>query len=460
MARINDLGNDKVKKLVINLAIPSMLAQLVNVMYGIVDRIFIGNIPVVGEAALAGAGVCAPIVTLITSFAILIGIGGAPLLAMRLGEKDEQGAEAILANAFVMLLGLGAVLTAVFLIFKRPLLMTFGASDTTFMYADTYLTICISGSVFALLAAGLNQFIICQGFSTIAMLTVITGAEMNIILDPIFIFVFKMGVAGAAFATIISQAASCALALLFLFGKRAHVSITFRGYAPRIMRRIIIFGLSPFLIIATDSVIMIVLNTVLQYYGGAEKGDMLITCATIVFSYFQIISMPLSGITGGTQPILSFNYGARNTARIKEAQRVILFAGMIFVTVMFAISQILPQFFVLIFTRNTEYVRLSVWGIRVFTLAIIPMAIQYAVVDGFTAMGYARVAVSLSLFRKSIFMITTIVAPIFLGATGAFYSEPVADCCAGVVAGTTFLLLNNRLLKKREEMPLGQSLYS
>ncbi|MEG2020884.1 MAG: MATE family efflux transporter, partial [Oscillospiraceae bacterium] len=399
MARINDLGNDKVKKLVINLAIPSMLAQLVNVMYGIVDRIFIGNIPVVGEAALAGAGVCAPIVTLITSFAILIGIGGAPLLAMRLGEKDEQGAEAILANAFVMLLGLGAVLTAVFLIFKRPLLMTFGASDTTFMYADTYLTICISGSVFALLAAGLNQFIICQGFSTIAMLTVITGAVMNIILDPIFIFVFKMGVAGAAFATIISQAASCALALLFLFGKRAHVSITFRGYAPRIMRRIIIFGLSPFLIIATDSVIMIVLNTVLQYYGGAEKGDMLITCATIVFSYFQIISMPLSGITGGTQPILSFNYGARNTARIKEAQRVILFAGMIFVTVMFAVSQILPQFFVLIFTRNTEYVRLSVWGIRVFTLAIIPMAIQYAVVDGFTAMGYARVAVSLSLFR-------------------------------------------------------------
>ncbi|MEG2404523.1 MAG: MATE family efflux transporter, partial [Oscillospiraceae bacterium] len=190
MARINDLGNDKVKKLVINLAIPSMLAQLVNVMYGIVDRIFIGNIPVVGEAALAGAGVCAPIVTLITSFAILIGIGGAPLLAMRLGEKDEQGAEAILANAFVMLLGLGAVLTAVFLIFKRPLLMTFGASDTTFMYADTYLTICISGSVFALLAAGLNQFIICQGFSTIAMLTVITGAVMNIILDPIFIFVF------------------------------------------------------------------------------------------------------------------------------------------------------------------------------------------------------------------------------------------------------------------------------
>ncbi|MEF9975407.1 MAG: MATE family efflux transporter, partial [Oscillospiraceae bacterium] len=414
MARINDLGNDKVKKLVINLAIPSMLAQLVNVMYGIVDRIFIGNIPVVGEAALAGAGVCAPIVTLITSFAILIGIGGAPLLAMRLGEKDEQGAEAILANAFVMLLGLGAVLTAVFLIFKRPLLMTFGASDTTFMYADTYLTICISGSVFALLAAGLNQFIICQGFSTIAMLTVITGAVMNIILDPIFIFVFKMGVAGAAFATIISQAASCALALLFLFGKRAHVSITFRGYAPRIMRRIIIFGLSPFLIIATDSVIMIVLNTVLQYYGGAEKGDMLITCATIVFSYFQIISMPLSGITGGTQPILSFNYGARNTARIKEAQRVILFAGMIFVTVMFAVSQILPQFFVLIFTRNTEYVRLSVWGIRVFTLAIIPMAIQYAVVDGFTAMGYARVAVSLSLFRKSIFMVTTIVAPIFL----------------------------------------------
>ena len=460
MARINDLGNDKIKKLVLSLALPSMLAQLVNVLYGIVDRIYIGNIPLVGEAALAGAGVCAPIVTLITSFAILIGIGGAPLLSMRLGEKNRQGAEAILANAFVMLLALAAVLTTVFLLLKRPLLMAFGASETTFPYANTYITICIAGSVFALLAAGLNQFIICQGFSTVAMLAVIVGAVMNIVLDPILIFVFKMGVAGAALATVLSQAASCTLALLFLFGRRTHVRITFYGYSVRIMRRIVSFGLSPFLIIATDSIIMIVLNTVLQYYGGAEKGDMLITCATIVFSYFQLISMPLGGVTGGTQPILSFNYGAKNIQRIKSAQRGILLMGLVFTAVMLAVSQILPQFFVLIFTQNPEYVKLSVWGIRVFTLAILPMAVQYAVVDGFTALGFAKFAVSLSLFRKSVFMLTTVFAPMLFGATAAFYAEPVADCIAGLVSGTMFLLFNNRMLKRREAMPDGQSLYA
>ena len=205
---------------------------------------------------------------------------------------------------------------------------------------------------------------------------------------------------------------------------------------------------------------MIVLNTVLQYYGGAEKGDMLITCATIVFSYFQLISMPLGGVTGGTQPILSFNYGAKNIQRIKSAQRGILLMGLVFTAVMLAVSQILPQFFVLIFTQNPEYVKLSVWGIRVFTLAILPMAVQYAVVDGFTALGFAKFAVSLSLFRKSVFMLTTVFAPMLFGATAAFYAEPVADCIAGLVSGTMFLLFNNRMLKRREAMPDGQSLYA
>lgn len=459
MARINNLGKDNIKQLVLRLAIPSMLAQLVNVLYGIVDRIYIGNIPQIGEIVLAGVGVCAPIVTLISSFAFLVGIGGAPLLAMRLGEKNKQGASAILANAFLMLCVLSVALTAIFLIAKKPLLLTFGASDSTFYYANTYLTICATGSFFALMAAGLNQYIICQGFSNIAMLTVVTGALTNILLDPLFIFTFKMGVAGAAVATVISQAVSCGLTMLFLFGGRVHVKIQFFGYSARIMRRILVFGLSPFLIIATDSVIMIVLNAVLQKHGGAQNGDILITSATIVQSYFQLISMPLSGITGGTQPILSFNYGARNSQRIKQAVKFILTISIIFVSIMLIVSQTIPEMFVSVFTQNEEYKKIAVWGIRVFTLGLIPMALQYTFVDALTALGIAKVAVSLSMFRKSMFLIITICAPIFFGATSAFFAEPIADIIAGITSTTVFCLLINKLLKKRETMPEGQGLY-
>lgn len=457
---INDLGKDNVRTLVLKLALPSMAAQLVNVLYGIVDRIFIGNISLIGEQALAGAGVCGPIVTLVSSFAFLIGIGGAPLLAMRLGEKNIQGARAILANAFVMLFAMGSVLTVVFLVFKTPLLMAFGASETTLPYANTYLTICIAGSLFSLMGTGLNQYIICQGFSTVAMRAVILGAVLNIVLDPIFIFVFDLKVAGAAIATVISQCASCALVILFLLGKRAHVSITFYGYSWRIMRRIITFGISPFIIIATDSVIMIVLNSVLQRYGGAEKGDVLITCATIVLSYFQLISMPLGGITGGTQPILSYNYGAKRSDRIKQAQRWILALCLMFTSIMFVMSYVLPEAFVTIFTRNPEYIKLSVWGIRVFTIGIIPMSFQYAFVDCLTALGIAKAAISLSLFRKTVFLLCTVLLPMYFAAESAFFAEPISDCLAGVISSLVFILIFNRLLKKREAMPQGISLYS
>lgn len=460
MAKINDLGKDKISTLVFKLAVPSMLAQMVNVLYGIVDRVYIGNIKDVGAVALAGVGVCAPIITLISSFAFLIGIGGAPLLTMRLGEKNKQGADAILANAFLMLTALSGVLTILFVAFKNPLLLMFGASEATFNYADTYFTICALGSFFALMAAGLNQFIICQGFSNVAMLTVVVGAVTNIVLDPIFIFSFKMGVAGAALATIISQAISCTFVLLFLFGKRVHVKITFYGYSFRIIKRILSFGLSPFLIIATDSIIMIVLNAVLQKYGGAEKGDMLITCATIVLSCFQLISMPLGGITGGTQPILSFNYGAKNTKRIRQAVRYILGLSLSFVSIMLIVMQSFPAFFVSIFTQDKLYFETAIYGIRVFTIGIIPMAFQYTVVDALTALGVAKVAVSLSLFRKTLFLITTILMPAIFVAQSAFFAEPVADCLAGLVSTTVFCLIIGKLLLRREQMPDGESLYA
>lgn len=457
--KVNDLGRDPVGKLVLRLAIPSMLAQFVNVLYGIVDRMYIGNIQGVGDVALAGVGVCGPIVTLISSFSFLIGLGGAPLLAIRMGEKDEQGAKKILSNAFLLLCGLSVLLTFLCILLKRPMLMAFGASGATYGYANRYLTIYVLGTVFAILSAGLNQYIICQGYSTVGMATVVIGAVMNIALDPLFIFVLGMGVRGAALATILSQAASCFFVLRFLTGKRVRVPLRPGGYSWRIMRRIILFGLSPFVIVATDSVLLIALNSVLQRYGGPGMGDAYITCATIVQSYMQLITMPMGGVTGGTQPILSFNYGAKQVDRIKEAVRKILLLCVCFTTVMFLISQLFGRFFVLIFTRDPQLVELSVWAIRVFTACIIPLAFQYEFVDAFTALGIARGAVTLSLNRKILFLVLTLLLPVFWGAKGAFFAEPAVDLICGVITSIVFLSSINRLLDERLAMPDDIKLY-
>lgn len=460
MRKQNDLGKDDIKQLVRRLAIPSMLAQFVNVLYSIVDRMYIGNIPEVGEVALAGAGVCGPIVTLISSFAFLVGIGGAPLMAIRMGEENQEGAEKILANCFVMLLGLSAMLTGAAIAFREPMLMFFGASEQTFPYAYDYLTFYVAGTVFAILTAGLNQFITCQGFANEAMLTTIIGAVMNIVLDPIFIFVLGMGVRGAAVATVLSQACSCAFVLWFLFGYRAHVRITLGGYSARVMLRVLTFGFCPFIIIAGDSVLIIALNTVLQRYGENGSGDMLIACATIVQSYMQIVTLPLGGITSGTQPILSFNYGAKNTDRIRKGEKEIVKLAFLFCLIMFIISQTVSSVFVRLFTQNEQYIQLSVWAIKVFTFGIIPLALQYAFVDGLTALGIVRVSVSLSVFRKVAFLVLTLLIPAYFGATAAFYAEPIVDIFCGLFSTAIFLSLIGRILRKREQMPDGQSLYS
>ena len=305
MRRTNDLGRDPVFRLVCRLAIPTMLAQLVSVLYSIVDRIYIGNIPGIGDLALAGVGVCGPIVTLLGSFASLVGLGGSPILAMRMGEGRRDEARRVLNNSFLLLLALSVALTALFLLSKEKLLLWFGASQATFGYADTYLTIYTAGTFFALMATGMNSFLIAQGFSGLGMATVMLGAVLNIVLDPIFIFALHMDVAGAAVATVLSQMASCAFVLCSLLRKKMPVRLGWGGFDRRIMARILTFGLSPFLIIATDSVLLIVLNTVLQRYGGPGEGDTLVTCATIVQSYLLLITMPMGGLTLGTQPVIA-----------------------------------------------------------------------------------------------------------------------------------------------------------
>lgn len=452
MQHQTDLGKDRIPILVLKLAIPSMIAQFVTVLYSIIDRMFIGNIKEIGDAALAGVGVCGPIVTLLTSFGTLIGLGGSILMSMRMGAGRKKQAESILAHSFAMLVLFSAILTILFLISKKYLLNWFGASPVTFPYANAYLTIYTAGTFFALMAIGLNYFIICQGFPAVGMLTVLIGAITNIVLDPIFIFLLNMKVSGAAIATVIAQFASCTFAILFLIGKKVPIKITLlkkKNFSPVIVQKILTLGISPFLILATDSVIIIVMNSVLQKFGGASEGDILITCATIVQSFMMLITGPMLGISSGTQAILSYNYGAKEIKRVKKAEKYILILCLCFTTLMFFLSRIVPQYFIQIFTKDALQLELCTWGIGVFTLMIIPLSFQYVFVDGFTALGRSKTALFLSLSRKGNYMLFTILLPIFFGARSAFYAQPIADGIAAVMSTVGFLLIFNKHLENR-----------
>lgn len=373
-------------------------------------------------------------------------------MAMRMGAGRKKQAENILAHSFLLLVIFSALLTLIFLLVKDYLLNWFGASPATFPYADSYMTIYTIGTFFALMAVGLNYFITCQGFPGVGMMTVIIGALTNIVLDPVFIFGFHMGVAGAAIATVIAQFVSCAFAFRFLTGKKIPIKITLlkrKYFSPVIVSRILTLGISPFLILATDSVILIVLNTVLQTYGGPKEGDLLITCATIVQSYMMLITGPMLGISSGTQAILSYNYGAKNIDRVKSAEKYILLLCLCFTTIMFLVSRTIPEYFISIFTRDPAQLDLCVWGIRVFTMMIIPLSFQYVFVDGFTALGRSKTALFLSVFRKGDYMLFTIVLPIFFGARSAFYAQPLADGIGAVMSSVAFLLIFKKHLEKR-----------
>lgn len=457
MKRENDLGRDDIKQLVLRIALPSMLAQFVSVFYSIVDRMYIGNIPVVGDTALAGVGICGPIVTLIGAFAFLVGVGGAPLMSIKLGEGDREGAQRIVANCFLLLAVLSVLLTALSLLLKGKLLMWFGASEVTFPYANDYITIYLLGTVFALMTSGLNQFIVCQGYATTGMCSVLLGAVLNIILDPIFIFTLDMGVKGAALATILSQMASCIFVLLFLFGSRPPVRITFGGYSMRVVRSVMTVGLTSFLIIAVDNVMIIAMNAVLQRYGGAGQGDMLVTCATIMQSFMLIVTMPLGGITSGTQSILGFNYGACRPDRVIKAQKYILVLCLLYTTVLFLAAQVIPQLFVLIFSRDPEVVAMASRAIRIYTLGIIPLGVQYEIVDGFTGMGVVKAALPLSFWRKALYFVSLFALPAVFGAQAVFFTGPISDFGGTLVSCIVYALIIKRVLGKRAATPEMQA---
>ena len=443
----NDLGRDSIKQLVLRIALPSMLAQFVSVFYSIVDRMYIGNIPAVGANALAGVGVCGPVVTMIGSVAFLVGIGGAPLMSMKMGEGDEKAAKSILSNAFLMLLVFSIAITLLIYPLREPMLRLFGASPVTWPYAEKYFSVYLTGTVFALLSTGMNQFIISQGFSKVGMQSVIIGAILNIILDPIFIFVFKMGVSGAALATVLSQLASCCFVLRFLFGKKATVRIGFGGYQTKIMLKILGIGITPFLIIAADNIMIISMNAILQKYGGPTQGDILVTCATIAQSFMLVVTMPLGGITGGTQTILAFNYGARRTDRVKQAEKYILVLCVLYTALMFIFAHVAGPVFVRLFTSDPSLAAKAFRAIKICTLAVVPLGVQYMIVDGFTGLGQVQCSLPLSAFRKAVYFIALFILPAAFGANATFYAEPISDIISPIVSIIVYWICMKKILK-------------
>ena len=446
-----DLGKDSIWSLVLMMALPTALAQAVNVLYAIVDRMYIGHIAVYGDIALAGIGIASPITAFISSFASLIGMGGAPIMAMKEGHGEHHTAERIVTTGFYLILIASAILTPLFFFFRNPILLAFGASEVTLPYASEYLGWYLLGTPFALLASGLNSFVINQGQSAKGMISVLVGAALNIILDPIFIFVFDMGVKGAAIATVISQIASMAIAVLALRGENTAIKLRFRGFMPSQITKIIKFGLSSFIIISTDSLLLVILNAMLQRYGGPEMGDILITCSTIVQSYHILVTYPMGGMTAGCQGLVSYNYGAGYTDRVRKSISDLQILITSYTVAMTALTFIFPGYFAMLFTSDNEILTLSVKYMIIFESMIIPLSFQYVNVDMMTALGQIHISRPLSLLRKISFMIASIILPVLFAADAAFFSEPISDIISCTV-GTIVVYRNlGRILQKREK---------
>lgn len=443
----NKLGTEKISKLVFSLALPAVIAQIVNVLYNIVDRIYIGHIPNVGSTALTGLGVCFPILMLISAFSAFVGSGGAPLAAIQLGKGDKKQAEKILGNGVTMLLSFSILLTILFMVFKQPLLLAFGASEVTLPYALQYLTIYLCGTIFVQVSIGLNTFITCQGQAKIAMFSVLIGAIINIILDPIFIFGFNMGVRGAALATVISQGCSSIWVLSFLLSKKSSLRIRFANLKPnfKIIGSIAALGISPFIMQATESLINIVFNSGLKHYGG----DVYVGSMTILQSVMQLFVLPTQGITMGTQPIISYNYGAKNHERVRQAFRYSLYVTVTVTTLSTILSMLFPGMFARMFTDEPELIRVVVKVLPIFMSGIWIFGIQMACQSAFMGMGQAKISLFLALLRKVILLVPlAIIIPRFAGVMGIYYAEPIADIVAALTTGTLFALNFKKILAK------------
>ena len=444
-----DLGKDSLGPLLLKLALPAILAQIINVLYNMVDRMYIGHIPKVGPSALTGVGVTMPVIMAISAFAALVSMGGAPRASIMLGRGEHPKAEKILGNCTVMLVIMAIILTAVFLIWGEPILMVFGASEATIGYALDYMRIYALGTIFVQLALGLNAFINAQGYAKIGMITVAIGALCNIVLDPIFIFSMSMGVKGAALATIISQAISSIFVVYFLTSKRSGLRIKLDNLKLdfQVILPCLALGLSPFIMQFTESVISVCFNTSLLKYGG----DIAVGSMTILTSVMQFSMLPLQGLTQGAQPIISFNYGAENIDRVKRAFKLLLKISLSYSMLLWAVAMFIPDTFIYIFTSHGEMATYTRWAIRIYMAASGIFGIQIACQQTFIAIGNAKTSVFLAVLRKVLVLIPLIfILPMFIEnqAFAVFLAEPIADTIAVSVTATLFYQTYKRLGKE------------
>ena len=445
------LKNEKIGKLLAKLALPAVAAQLINLLYNLVDRMYIGHIEGIGELALTGVGVCLSLITIIAAFAALAGFGGAPRASIYLGKGDKENAEKVLGASTLLLIVVSTVITIIMLIFSKDLLLLFGADDNTIQYAQEYMQIYSMGTIFVQLTLGLNAFISAQGFSAISMVSVVIGTVLNIILDPIFIFALNMGVKGAALATVISQFASTVFIICFLTGKKTTIKIKFKYLSlnPKIILPCVALGLSPFIMQATESLIQICFNTSLRDYGGYIA----VGAMTILTSVMQFCMMPLSGLTQGAQPIISYNYGAGDAKRVKKAFKLLLISCCVYSFAIWASVMIFPKTFALIFTDNPTLIEFSSNALRIYMSVAFVFGIQIACQQTFIALGNAKNSLFLAILRKIILLIPLIyILPLFMEdkITAVFMAEPVADILAVTTTATLFTVQFKALIKKIE----------
>ena len=451
-ANKNDfLGSEPIGKLLFKLSIPTILAQLINMLYNVVDRIYIGHMEGVGDLALTGVGVCMPLIMIVSAFAALVSAGGAPRASIFMGKGDNESAEKTMGSCFTAQLVISAILTAVLLIFSRDLLLAFGASENTIDYAHSYMTVYAVGTVFVQLTLGMNAYITAQGFAKTSMLTTLIGAILNIALDPLFIFGFGLGVRGAALATVISQAVSCLWVLLFLSGKRSILRLRPKNLIPDVSLLLpcLALGLAPFVMQSSESVIAVAFNSSLLEYGG----DIAVGAMTILTSVMQLALLPLQGLSQGAQPITSYNFGAGRLDRVKQSFRLLLTVSLSYSMAVWALAMLFPHVFASIFTSNSELIGFTAQALRVYAASLGIFGIQMACQMTFVSLGRSAESVVVAVMRKFVLLLPLIfILPAFFAdKTFAVYlAEPIADALSVAFTAVLFAFRFKKLLKAAE----------
>ena len=448
------LGKDPLGRLLFRLALPTITAQIINLLYNVVDRIYIGHMEEVGDMALTGVGVCMPLIMIISAFAALVSSGGAPRASIYMGQGDRASAERTMGACFALQCIISVILTAVMLIFHRPLLLAFGASENTIGYAAEYMQIYSIGTIFVQLTLGMNAYITAQGFAKMGMLTVVIGAIVNIVLDPLFIFAFDMGVRGAALATVISQAISCAWVISFLVGKQSILKL--KPSVIRLDMKIILpclaLGLAPFIMQASESVISICFNSSLYNHGG----DIAVGAMTVLTSVMQFAMLPLQGLASGAQPIISYTYGAKNKDRVKGIFKLLLTASLIYSMTVWAGVMLFPRGFVAMFTSKPELLDFTASALRIYCAVLGIFGIQVACQMTFVSLGKAVSSMTVAIMRKFVLLLPLIyIVPLFfdegMKTTGTYLAEPIADTLAVTFTAVLFAIQFKKALREMDK---------